>query len=85
MDAREFTSEQLFKVSWHLNQTYAIWSMLEAGIFAESDFMNLRHPVTGQERPIYEWHVFTELREADYERLDAAGVPLLVSQYGTWV
>lgn len=85
MGAQEFTSEQLFNVSWHLNQTYVIWSMLEAGILEPDDFQNLRHPVTGQDRPIYEWHVFTQLGKRDFEKLASAGIPILVCQLGAWV
>ncbi len=85
MGAQEFTSEQLFNVSWHLNQTYVIWSMLEAGILEPEDFQNLRHPVTGQERPVYEWHVFTQLGKDDFAKLARAGIPLLVCQLGAWV
>lgn len=41
--------------------------------------------MTGQDRPIYEWHVFTQFRKDDYAKLALAGIPLLVCQLGAWV
>lgn len=81
----DLTSAHLFKVSWHVDQTFVVWSLVESGAVAIQEFHNLLHPVTGQDVPVYEWHLFTELRGEDYRALLEAGFPLLNSRLGTWV
>lgn len=85
METQKLTSAHIFKVSWHVDQTYVIWALLEAGQFALPEFRNLQDPRSGEDWPIYEWHLFTELRDPDYAKLANAGFPLLRSRYGTWV
>lgn len=45
----------------------------------------MEDPSTGEGRPVFEWHLFTQLRANDYFRLGCAGFPLLICQFGTWV
>lgn len=79
METQKPTSAHLFKVSWHVDQTRVVWSLLETGGFSLAEFRNLTDPDTGEQWPVYEWHLFTELRGPDYEALEEAGFPLLLS------
>lgn len=75
----------VFRVSWHVDQTGILWILSQVGAIDADRAYNLEDPSTGKARPITEWHLFTEFREGDYRRLVEAGVPVVSCQFGTWV
>lgn len=72
-------------VSTHRPQTLLVNELLKTGFLDWSDVRNADDPETGDPREIYEWHLFAELVGSDYDSMEKAGIPLLRSEYGTWV
>jgi hypothetical protein len=72
-------------VSTHRSQTLLVEELLRTGFLDWDDVRNSVDPETGDSMAIYEWHVFPELVGSDYDAMEKAGIPLLRSEYGTWV
>ena len=72
-------------VSTHRPQTLLVEELFRTGFLDRDDVRNSDDPETGDPVAIYEWHVFPELVGSDYDSLEKAGIPLLRSEYGTWV
>ena len=75
----------VFRVSWHVDQTGIVWILSQVGAIDSEDAFNVEDPATGKSKPITEWHLFTEFREGEYRRLVEAGVPVVSCGFGTWV
>lgn len=82
---RTLHAADLFRVSWHVDQTGIVWILSQIGAIDADRAYNVEDPATGKPKPIAEWHLFTEFRETEYRRLVEAGVPLVTSQFGQWV
>lgn len=57
---RTITPAQARAVSSHRPQTLLVAELLETGFLDWSDVRNLGDPETGDERAIYEWHLFPD-------------------------
>lgn len=76
---------QVRAVSIHRAQTLLVNELLRTGFLDWDDVRNSTDPETGDLASIYEWHLFPELSGSDYDSMEKAGIPLLRSEYGTWV
>ena len=72
-------------VSTHRPQTLLVEELFRTGFLDRDDVRNSNDPETGDPVAIYEWHVFPDLVGSDYDSMEEAGIPLLRSEYGTWV
>lgn len=72
-------------VSHHVNQTHLVNDLLGKGILLYEDVEGLHPNEYGEYPEIFQWLVFPHFYETDYERLSKAGIPVLDSDYGSWV
>lgn len=85
MEAHKLSARQLTILSWHMDQTKAVFILLQVGAFSIEEVMNIDDKPENSTKRIYEWHVFTELRGPEYEILIEAGYPVIASEIGVWV
>lgn len=85
MEAHKLSARQLTVLSWHMNQTKAVFILLQVGAFTIEEVLNIDDKPENADRRVYEWHVFTELRKPEYEILVEAGYPVIASEIGVWV
>lgn len=76
---------QVRAVSIHRAQTLLVNELLRTGFLDWDDVRNSTDPETGDPASIFEWHLFPELFGSDYDSMEKSGIPLLRSEYGTWV
>jgi len=60
-------------------------ALLTTGLLDYSEISNAFDPETEEYREIYQWLVFPNFGYGDFEKLSTAGIPVLTSEYGTWV
>jgi hypothetical protein len=72
-------------VSNHRQQTLLVEELFRTGFFDQGEIRNAEDPETGDERVIYEWHLFPDFSVRDFGDLEAAGIPVLRTRYGSWV
>lgn len=72
-------------VSNHFPQTLLVLELFRTGFLDSADIRNALDPETGDERTVYEWHVFPDFSRRDFDDLEAAGIPVLLTRYGSWV
>lgn len=85
ISSRTLLPSHVRAVSTHRPQTLLVNELLKTGFLDWDDVRNSEDPETGDPRDVYEWHLFGELVGSDYDAMEKAGVPLLRSEYGTWV
>ncbi|MDO8945297.1 MAG: hypothetical protein Q7U75_19100 [Desulfobacterales bacterium] len=72
-------------VSTHRPQTLLVEELFRTGFLDRDDVRNSVDLETGDPAAIFEWHLFPELFGSDYDAIEKAGIPLLRSEFGTWV
>lgn len=82
---RWFTPFHLNYVRSHINQTSLVDDLLKRAIFSYDDIENCFDPETEESTEIFQWLTFQSFWESDYERLITAGIPVLTTDYGSWV
>ena len=82
---KELLPSHVRAVSTHRPQTLPVEELFRTGFLDRDDVRNSDDPETGDPMPIFEWHVFPELVGSDFDSMEKAGIPLLRSEYGTWV
>ena len=80
----DLDTEKIFAASWHLDQTRVVAALAACGLLRPDEFYNLE-TADGDPVPVREWHLFTQLRTSAYIRLISAGLPVIVSEFGSWV
>ena len=66
-------------------ETAAVRWLLSTEQIPRNAFRNAFSPVTGQPAEVLEWVFFPRLSEADYDAVEAAGMPIVRSAAGTWI
>lgn len=82
---RWFAPFHLNYVRSHINQTSLVDDLLKRAIFSYDDIENCFDPETEESTEIFQWLTFQNFWESDYERLITAGIPVLTTDYGSWV
>ena len=59
--------------------------LLAQGIVSYDDIANLYDSTTDECHEIFQWLAFSNFWQADYDRLKAAKIPVLDTEYGVWV
>ena len=72
-------------VSSHIDQTYLVESLLSSGQVGWDSILGWEADGNGDKPEIFQWKVFTNFWTVDHERLIRAKIPVLESNYGTWV
>ena len=81
----EFTRHHYAYVSSHVNQTYLVEAMFQLGLLDPSEIEGNYDPEADEYTDIYQWLAFPNFWGADYDCLVEAGIPVLDTDYGTWV
>ena len=72
-------------VSSHINQTMLVEYLLTYGIVSFDDIANFYDCSIDQYRKIFQFLAFSNFWQSDYDRLKAANIPVLDTEYGVWV
>ena len=72
-------------VHQHIDQTYLVDNLLKKWIVDYCDLQWWQEDEYGNYPEIYQWKMFPRFCEQDYERLIKAQVPVLETEYETWV
>ena len=58
---------------------------MKQGIISYDDITDLYDSETDEYREVFQWVVFPNFWQMDYERLSSAHIPVIDSEYETWV
>lgn len=72
-------------VSVHINQTMLVDSLLKNEIISYDDILGMYNEETEEYTEVFQWLVFNNFYWDDYEKLIKAGIPVIQSDYETWV
>ena len=72
-------------VSRHINQTMLVNDLLKNNFLDYSDLEWAYDPETEEQIDIFQWVFFINFYGSDFEKLIKAKVPVLDTEYGTWV
>lgn len=80
-----FTSNHYNYVSEHINQTMLVHDLLQKWFLDYSDLQWAYDSETDEYIDIYQWVIFPNFYWSDFEKLIEAKIPVLDTEYGTWV
>ena len=72
-------------VTHHLNQTHLVDTLLKKGMVEFCDISGYEDDESGCYPDIYQWLVFPKLWSDHYVQLEEAKIPVIDTDYGTWV
>jgi hypothetical protein len=72
-------------VSVHINQTMLVDSLLKNEIISYADIQGMYNEETEEYTEIFQWLIFNNFYWDDYEKLIKVGIPIIQSDYETWV
>jgi hypothetical protein len=72
-------------VSENINQTILVHYLLQKWILDYSDLEWAYNAETDEYIDIYQWVIFPHFYGSDFEKLIEANIPVLDTEYGTWV
>ncbi len=72
-------------VSSHINQTILVEHLIKQGIISYDDITDLYDSDTDEYREVFQWLAFPNFWWMDYERLSSAHIPVIDTEYETWV
>ena len=76
---------QLELVSQHIDQTRLVNELLHDGFLDYSEIQWWQEDEDENRPEIYQWKAFNRFESRDYDRLIASEIPVLDSNFGTWV
>lgn len=72
-------------VSSHINQTMLVDNLLKNNIISCDDIQGIYDEETEEYTEVYQWLIFNNFYSSDYEKLIAHNIPVIQSDYETWV
>ncbi|NRH21329.1 hypothetical protein HOO68_04765 [Candidatus Gracilibacteria bacterium] len=72
-------------VSSHINQTMLVDELLKKYIIPYDDIQGIYNEETEEYTEVYQWLIFNNFDSQDYSKLIANNIPVIQSEYETWV
>lgn len=72
-------------ISVHINQTMLVDSLLKSNIISYDEIHGIYNEETEEYTEVFQWLVFNNFSNTDYEKLIQSGIPVIQSEYETWV
>lgn len=72
-------------VSSHINQTMLVDELLKKYIIPYDDIQWIYNEETEEYTEVYQWLIFNNFDSQDYSKLIANNIPVIQSEYETWV
>lgn len=72
-------------VNSHVNQTMLVEKLLKSEIISYDDISWFYNEAMDEYTEVYQWIVFNNFSEYDYEKLIANNIPVIQSEYGNWI
>ncbi len=72
-------------ISVHINQTMLVDSLLKNNIISYDEIYGIYNEETEEYTEVFQWLVFNNFSNTDYEKLIQSGIPVIQSEYETWV
>ncbi len=69
----------------HINQTMLVDELLKKSIISYDEIQWIYNEETDEYTEVYQWLVFNNFDSQDYEKLIAHNIPVIESDYETWV
>ena len=81
----QYLSNYYKYVSSHINQTMLVEELLKKSIISYDDIEWIYNEETEEYKEVYQWLIFNNFDSRDYEKLIANNIPVIQSDYETWV
>ena len=81
----QYLSNYYKYVSSHINQTMLVDELLKKSIISYDEIQWIYNEETDEYREVYQWLIFNNFYGSDYEKLIAHNIPVIESDYETWV
>ncbi|GAB0174562.1 MAG: hypothetical protein HHAS10_04410 [Candidatus Altimarinota bacterium] len=81
----QYLSNYYKYVRSHINQTMLVEELLKKSIISYDDIEGIYDEETEEYREVYQWLIFNNFDSRDYEKLIANNIPVIQSDYETWV